>query len=249
MAVLDEPNAGGGGAFQATQWSLILAARQPGSPQGQQALERLCQAYWFPIYAFIRRRGHDSEPARDLTQEFFSRLLAKEYLRIADQERGRFRSFLLSCVDHFLCNERKKEGAIKRGGEVIFISLQDLTAEDQYQQEPAEEWSPDRLLDRRWALTVLELALQQLRQEYAEGGKSRHFEVLEAHLSGAREAPCSFAEAGAQLGMTEAAARQAASRMRARFGAIVRRTVAQTVASPQDLEEELAHLRHILSTG
>lgn len=234
-------------SFQSTHWSLILAANQADSPQALEALGRLCQTYWYPLYAFIRRRGHEAEPAKDLTQEFFSRLLEKQFLRIADQERGRFRTFLLSCVEHFLSNERKKENTLKRGGGYTFVSLEDASAEERYLAEPADEMSPDKLLDRRWALTVLEMSFQQLKHEYAESGKAAQFDALQTNLSGAKEAPCSFAEIGAQLGMTESAARQAAFRMRSRFGDLLRQSVAQTVASPQDLEAEMSHLRAVLS--
>ena len=235
--------------FQSTHWSLVLAANQGDSPQAQEALGRLCRAYWYPLYAFIRRRGHDAEPAKDLTQEFFCRLLARQYLRVADRERGRFRTFLLSCLEHFLSNEHKKENALKRGGQFTFVPLEEAFAEERYQAEPADEMSPDKLLDRRWALTVLEMSLERLKKEYFEAGKAAHFEALQANLSGAKEAPLSYAEIGAQLGMTESAARQAASRMRARFGDVLRQSVAQTVAGPRDLEAELGHLRAALGGG
>jgi RNA polymerase sigma factor (sigma-70 family) len=234
--------------FQSTHWSVVLAANQADSPQAQEALGRLCQTYWYPLYAFIRRRGNDAEPAKDLTQEFFSRLIAKEYLRIADRERGRFRTFLMSCVEHFLSNERKKEQTIKRGGHYSFVPLDETSAEDRYQTEPVEEMSPDKLLDRRWAMTVLELSFNRLKQEYVESGRVAQFEALEVHLSGAKEAPCSFAEIGARLGITEGAARQAAFRMRCRFGDLLRQSVAQTVTNPQDLEAEMKHLMTALST-
>ena len=234
-------------SFQSTHWSLVLAANQDDSPQAHEALSRLCRAYWYPLYAFIRRRGHDVEPAKDLTQEFFSRLLAKQYLRIADRERGRFRTFLLACVEHFLSNERKREGALKRGGDVTFISIEDASAEERYRAEPSDEMSPDKLLDRRWAMTVLDMSLQQLKREYAEAGKAALFDALHGNLSGANEAPRSFAEIGTLLGMSEDAARQAAFRMRSRFGDVLRQCVAQTVASPKDLEAEMNHLRAVLS--
>jgi RNA polymerase sigma-70 factor (ECF subfamily) len=248
MASLDQTNGGGGQDFKQTHWSLVLAANQAASPEAQEALEQLCKTYWYPVYIFVRRRGHDVESAKDLTQEFFARLLAKQYLRIADRERGRFRTFLLSCVDHFLSNERKKESTLKRGGGYTFVPLDETSAEDRYQVEPVEDMSPDRLLDRRWAMTVLELSLKELQREHVESGKAAHFEALQECLSGAKDASSSFAEIGARLGMTEAAARQAASRMRARFGELLRQSVAQTVASPQDLETEMNHLCTILSS-
>ena len=247
MAGLEQSEAAAVGGFQSTHWSLVLAAIDINSPRAEDALRRLCEAYWYPVYVFIRRRGSEAELAKDLTQEFFSRLIAKQYLRVADREKGRFRTFVMACVEHFLSNERKKEQTLKRGGQYTFVSLEEALAEDRYQAEPVNEMSPDQLLDRRWALTALGLSLQKLRQEYERSGKATQFEALEAHLSGAKEAPCSFAEIGAQLGMTDAAARQAAFRMRCRFGELLREHVAQTVASPQDLEEELDHFRAILS--
>ena len=247
MAKLEHSEAVAVGGFQNTHWSMVLAANQMDTPEAQEALSRLCQTYWYPVYLFIRRRGHDTEPAKDLTQEFFTRLIAKQYHRIADRERGRFRNFLMSCVDHFLSNERKKEHTLKRGGEYSFVSLEEASAEERYLAEPVDEMSPDKLLDRRWALTVLDMSFKKLQQEYAETGKAAQFDALQANLSGAKEAPRSFAEIGAQLGMTESAARQAAFRMRSRFGDLLRHSVAQTVASPQDLETEMSHLRAVLS--
>jgi len=248
MANLEQPNPAAGERFQPTHWSLVLAANQADSPEAQEALEQLCRSYWHPVYVFIRRRGHDVEPAKDLTQEFFARLLAKQYLRIADRERGRFRTFLMACVEHFLSNEHKKETAIKRGGGFTFLPLEETTVEEQYQSESTEELSPDKLLDRRWGLTVLDLTLKAVRQEYVESGKEGLFDALQVHLSGAKDAPCSFAELGESLGMTDVAARKAASRMRERFGELLRRTVAKTVASPQELAAEMSHLRAVLSS-
>jgi RNA polymerase sigma-70 factor (ECF subfamily) len=233
--------------FAITRWSLVLAANQADSPETLEALNRLCQTYWYAVYIFIRRRGMDPDSAKDLTQEFFSRMLAKQYLRVADRERGRFRTFLMSCVEHFLSNEYKKDHTLKRGGHYTFVPLEEAGAEDRYQVEPMNEMSPDKLLDRRWAMTLLESSFDQLKQEHAASGKGAQFEALQVFLSGAKEAPCSFAEIGARLGMTEVAARQAASRMRARFGELLRQTVAQTVAGPEDLEAELSHLRAVLS--
>jgi len=233
--------------LQSTHWSLVLAASQADSPQAHEALSRLCQTYWYVVYVFIRRRGEEAEPAKDLTQEFFSRLLAKQYLRTADPTRGRFRTFLMSCVDHFLSNERKKERTLKRGGNYTFVPLEERPAEERYQAEPYETMSPDKLLDRRWALTLLEMSLEQLKQEYVAAGRVAQFEALQECLSGAKEAPSSFAEIGARLGMSPGSARQAASRMRCRFGDLLRRNVAKTVSNSSEVERELVHLRAALS--
>lgn len=247
MSNVGESADAGAARFQSTHWSLVLAASQAESPLAHEALSRLCQTYWYAVYVFIRRRGAEAEPAKDLTQEFFSRLLAKQYLRTADRERGRFRTFLMTCVDHFLSNERKKERALKRGGSYTFVPLEESPAEDRYQAEPYEAMSPDKLLDRRWALTLLDLSLDQLKQEYAASGKLGQFEALQECLSGAKEAPSSFAEISVRLEMSPASVRQAASRMRCRFGDLLRRNVARTVSHPGEVESELAHLRAALS--
>ena len=247
MANVGNSADGGADRFQNTHWSLVLSAGQGDSPQAHESLNRLCQTYWYAVYAFIRRRGAEAEPAKDLTQEFFSRLLAKQYLRTADPERGRFRTFLMSCVDHFLSNERKKERTLKRGGNYTFVPMEEPPAEERYQAEPYETMSPDKLLDRRWALTLLDLSLEQLKQEYLAAGKIAQFDALQECLSGAKEATSSFAEIGTRIGMSPASARQAASRMRCRFGDLLRRNVAKTVSNASDVEPELVHLRAALT--
>jgi len=233
--------------FQNTHWSLILAANQSDSTQAHQALSTLCETYWYPIYAYIRCRGNDADSAKDLTQEFFLRFLDKEFLEVVDQKKGRFRNFLLSCVKHFLSNEYKKRNTLKVGGQFSFVPLLETTAEDLYQAEPSAGMTPDKLLDRRWALTVLERSYVQLKEDHEKSGKLDQFEVLQAHLSGAKEAPCSYAESAAKLGLNEAAARKAAERMRLRFGAFLRTNLAQTVSNPDELEAELKYLIEILS--
>ncbi len=247
MANFDQATAAGAGGFQMTNWSMVLAANQADTPAAHEALSRLCETYWYPVYAFIRRRGHEVEPAKDLTQEFFGRLIAKQYLRIADRERGRFRTFLLACVDHFLANEWKKERTLKRGGNYTLLPLDDFPVEEWYQAEPADELSPDKLLDRRWALTLLQGAMERLRAEYVGSGKGALFDALQGCLSGAKEAPATFADLGAHLGLSEGACRQAAFRMRVRYGELLREGVAQTVANPSELEAELRHLRTSLN--
>jgi RNA polymerase sigma-70 factor (ECF subfamily) len=224
-----------------------MAAGRPDSPEAQEALAKLCADYWYPVYAFIRRCGHAAEQAKDLTQEFFVLLIQKQYLQIADRERGRFRTFLLAYVQHFLSHERQKQQALKRGGQYKFVSLDEALAEERYRAEPMDEMSPDRLFDQRWALSLLERSLEQLKQEYVQAHIAAQFEALQVFLSGAKEAPAGYAELGARLGLTAGAARQAAFRMRCRFGELLRLGVAQTVASPQELEVELKHLRAVLS--
>jgi len=247
MGDSEHPGLGGSGDFQRTRWSVVLAAGQADSPQAEAALARLCQAYWRPVYEFIRRRGYEVEESKDLTQEFFCRLIEKQFLRIADRERGRFRTFLLACVEHFLGHERRKAQALKRGGQYTFVPLHGAPGGDPYAAEPADGMSPDVLFDRSWAWALLEHTLEQLKQEYVAAGRAAQFEALEVYLSGAKEAPVSYAEVGARLGLTEGAARQAAFRMRGRFGELLRMGMAQTVANPQDLEAEMRHFRAVLS--
>jgi RNA polymerase sigma factor (sigma-70 family) len=236
------------GAFQATQWSLVLAASQPDSTEAREALAKLCGSYWYPVYAFIRRRGYNPEQAKDLTQELFIRLIERRRLQVADRGRGRFRSFLLACVQHLLSEERKREKAIKRGGQYSFVPLDDILAESRYGSEPADVMSPERLFERRWALTLLDQTLEQLKREYIEADKGLQFDALQLFLSGAKDADSSYAEVAVRLNLSDNAVRQAAYRMRCRFAELFRMHVAQTVAGPQELEAELAQLRAVLST-
>jgi RNA polymerase sigma factor (sigma-70 family) len=238
---------GGGVDFRTTHWSLVLTACQSDSPQAQEALAKLCQVYWYPVYAFLRRRGHDPDQAKDLTQELFAQLIEKRGFEVADRERGRFRSFLLACLQHVLSHERKKEQALKRGRDYAFISLDEVVAENLYGTEPADVMSPEKMFERRWALTLLDQTVAQLRDEYAQAGKGAQFDALEVFLSGAKNGCTSYAQAGAELHLSDAALRKAVERMRCRFGDLLRMQVAETVANPVELEAELAHLREVLT--
>jgi DNA-directed RNA polymerase specialized sigma24 family protein len=171
--------------FTATHWSVVMEAGQLDSPSTQAALEKLCQRYWYPLYAFIRRRGHDPHEAKDLTQSFFVHLLANKALIGLDRNKGLFRSFLLTVLTHFLNDEWDRQKAAKRGGGKQNISWDDLSAEEMYRHEPVESSSPEKLFDKRWAVTLARHALLQLRQEYAAGGKKELFEQLEPCLTGA----------------------------------------------------------------
>ena len=235
------------GAFHTTHWSVVLRAGQADCTKAEDALAALCRSYWYPLYAFVRRRGHDREEAKDLTQEFFAKLLENNFLKSVDREKGRFRSFLLTCIQHFLSNERKKGQSIKRGGQYSFVSLDETVAEDQYAHEPVERLTPETLFERRWALTVLDRTFTTLRREYTRQGQDQQFQVLQVYLSGAKDASSSYAQAAAQLGVTEAAARQAAHRMRRRYGQILRAEIAETVSTPTEIENELAHLQAALA--
>jgi len=235
-----------GAAFQPTQWSVVLAAGQPDSTEARTALDKLCQTYWYPVYAFVRRRGFDRDRAKDLTQELFSQLIEKRSLEVADRERGRFRSFLLGCLQHLLSHEYKKEQALKRGGGYSFVPLDDVVGEQRYGTEPTDEMSPEKLFERRWALTLLQGAMDALKREYTDSGRAEQFEALHWFISGSDDAT-SYAQAAARLGLNENAARQAAFRMRNRYRDVLRELVAQTVAGPEELDAELAHLRCALS--
>ena len=235
-----------GATFQMTRWSLVLAASQPDSPEARAALASLCEAYWYPVYAFLRRRGYDRDRSKDLTQELFFQLIEKRSFEVADQERGRFRSFLLACLRHLLSHEYKKDHAVKRGGEYTFVPLDEILAENRYGAEPVDEMSPEKLFERRWALTLLDQAMEELKREYVDSGRSQQFEALHPFITGASDSAASYAAVAVRLGLNENAARQAAFRMRTRFGDLLRARVALTVASPQDLEAELGQFRQAL---
>jgi RNA polymerase sigma-70 factor (ECF subfamily) len=225
-------------AFAETQWSIIRAARGD-SDRAASALEQLCRRYWYPLYAFVRRRGHTAEDAQDLTQGFFARLLEKDWLDQVDPSKGKFRSFLLASMKHFLANARDHAQAVKRGGGRTTLSLDADTAESRYANEPFDSLTPERIYDRRWALTLLEQVMASLREEYVLGGKQSLFEHLKPVLV-AQAAP--YAEIGRDLKMSEGAVKVAAHRLRQRYREILRTQVAQTVASPEELEEELRDL-------
>src|SRR6185436_16358124 len=171
MARRGDSTSAGGGAFQMTRWSMVLAASQPDSTESRAALASLCEAYWYPVYAFLRRRGYDRDRSRDLTQELFAQLIEKRSFEVADKERARFRSFLLACLRHLLSHEYKKEHAVKRGGNYTFIPLDEVLAENRYGAEPADEMSPEKLFERRWALTLLDQVMADLREEYVDSGR------------------------------------------------------------------------------
>ena len=231
------------GAFQNTRWSLVLAASQPDSTEARAALARLCEAYWYPVYAFLRRRGYDRDKSKDLTQELFVQLIEKRSIEVADKERGRFRSFLLACLRHLLSHEYKKDHAVKRGGEYTFVPLDEVLAENRYGAEPVDDLTPEKLFERRWALTLLDQAMDELKCEYVDSGRSEQFEALHPFITGATDSAASYAEIGTRLNLNENAARQAAFRMRTRFGDLLRAKVALTVACPEELESELMQFR------
>jgi RNA polymerase sigma-70 factor (ECF subfamily) len=226
--------------FATTHWSVVLAAGHDSSPGAQEALEKLCSAYWYPLYAYVRRKGHSQHDAEDLTQSFFAQLLERHSLRQVRGE-GKFRSFLLAALEHFLANEWKRARRQKRGGQCDFISLDGAAPEVRYQLEPVEGMSAEKIYDRRWALTVLEQALEELRRESATAGKEQLFDALKSVLAGDKpDAP--YAQISEQLNMSEGAIKIAAHRLRKRYAELVREEIAQTVADPTDLEQELSNL-------
>ena len=226
----------------------MLAAKAGDSQQADQALEKLCRTYWPPLYAYIRRDGHNPAEAEDLTQEFFARLLAREYLQKLHHQEGKFRSFLLAYVKNFLLEQRRRDGAQKRGGGCEFISLSQPIGETGYLLEPVDELTPIEVFDRRWAQSILQTALDRLRQEYATRGQGALFDVLQNYQPrepGGR----SYAQLGEDLGMTVAVVKGAVHRMRERHGELLREEIAQTVTKPEEINEELRHFRALLGRG
>jgi RNA polymerase sigma-70 factor (ECF subfamily) len=189
--------------FTATHWSVVMSAASGGTAKSFQALEALCRTYWYPLYAFIRRKGYAPHDAQDLTQAFFARVLEKDYLKAVDPKKGKFRSFLLASLDHFLANEWRRTQALKRGGKTGFVSLDD-TAEQRYLQIPASELSPEKIFEQQWATTLLEQVLMRLRDEFIASGRWQTFEELKVFLTGDKRA-VAYAEVAGKLGMTECA--------------------------------------------
>jgi RNA polymerase sigma-70 factor (ECF subfamily) len=230
--------------FATTHWSIVLHASQRDAAGSAEALEKLCRAYWFPLYAFARREGNGPEEAQDLTQEFFSRLLAKDYLQMADPNRGRFRSFLLASFKHMIANERRNATRQKRGGGAQIFSLDDQDAEERYQLEPADMVTPDRVFERRWAETMLARVLDRLAAEYR--GNSLRFDDLKVFLIEAKGA-AAFGEVAARLQVTAAALKSVVHRMRRRYAALFREEVSQTVLDPLEVEDEIRHMLLVLA--
>ena len=235
---------GDGRWFATTHWSVVLAAKEHDS-SGAEALERLCRTYWPPLYAYIRREGYDQPEAQDLTQSFFARLLEKDFLGRLKDQRGKFRSFLLTFLKHFLAEQRRNAGTQKRGGGQVIVSLNATAGDEGYLFEPVDELTPDQVFERRWAQTVMQTALDRLREEYAARGQAALFERLQdyqPHEPGGE----SYAQLGVDFEMTEAAVKSAVQRMRQRHRELLREEIAQTVSRPEEIEEELRHFRALL---
>jgi RNA polymerase sigma-70 factor (ECF subfamily) len=237
----------GGSDFTTTHWTVVRQANGD-SPQAAAALETLARAYWYPLYAYVRRNGNNPHDAQDLTQAFFARLLEHGYIQNADRDQGRFRTFLLSSLRNFLRNEWHKENREKRGGGQAILSLDAETAETRFASEPYVEQPPDSLYDRGWAATLLERALTSLRAEFEQSGKLDLFERLKVFVWGDKCA-LSYAEMGVQLNMTEGAVKTSVCRLRKRYGELLRAEVAQTVSTPDEVNEELRYLISVIRDG
>jgi RNA polymerase sigma-70 factor (ECF subfamily) len=227
--------------FDTTRWSVIAAARGPDPEAARAALSSLCEAYWYPLYAFIRRRGADPDAARDLTQGFFTSLLERRALELARPERGRFRTFLLASAKNFLLNEAARNRAAKRGGGVVPLSLAFDDAEGRYQFEPAEVTTPETLYERRWALTLIERVIAALRTEWEASGRAGEFDELKECLLGSGPAG-GYAAAAERLGTTEGALKVAAHRLRRKFQMRLRQEIAETVADRAEIDDEIQYL-------
>jgi RNA polymerase sigma-70 factor (ECF subfamily) len=236
----------GAACFATTHWSVVLNAKEANAPEAHEALDVLCATYYYPLYAFVRRQGYDPHAAEDLTQEFFHRFVAKDYLSSVSPEKGRFRSFLLASLKHYLSVARAHASAIKRGGGTSFVPLEGEKVENRYLHEPKCDLAAEMIYDRGWATTLMERALEGLRQEFRSGGKSELFERLRVFLS--REpAVGEYEILATELNMTAGALSVAVFRLRQRYGQRVRTEVANTVAHPADVEDELRYLFEVLT--
>src|SRR5882762_9091650 len=241
----DARHVSGPAVFATTHWSVVVQAGEVESPQTSEALAQLCHTYWYPLYAYVRRKGYPAHDAQDLTQEFFARLLARNYLGSVDRRKGKFRSFLLGAFEHFLAKEWRRSHAQKRGGGQAAFSLDEVDAENRYLLEPAHDLTPEKIFDRRWATTILKQAMSELQRDYQTRHQSELFAKVESLLS-PDAASGSYAEIANSLGMNEGALKVAVHRLRKRYGELIRAQIAQTVATPEEIEEELRYLFAVL---
>jgi len=242
----DESKAHNAAEFVTTHWSVVLAAGDSASPDSQEALEKLCRQYWYPVYAFVRRQGYSPEDAKDLTQGFFEKLLEKKFLHSVAREKGSFRSFLVVAVKHFLANARDHLNAVKRGGRVQIISLDEVVAERRYSVEPSLDEHPERAFDRAWARGVVDQALERLEERTRQSGRSEEFEGLVGFLSAPPE-PHEYKKVADTLSMSPEAVSMAVLRLRRAYRECVRSEVAQTVATPAEIDGELAYIIELLT--
>jgi RNA polymerase sigma factor (sigma-70 family) len=231
--------------FATTSWTQVLAARESPSIESRKALDGLCRTYWYPLYALIRREVHDADAAKDLTQAYFAELLDKGYLEDYDPERGRFRVFLKTSVKHFLSKERDKARTWKRGGHAEALPLDMPDFEGRYRHEPVDRLTPEEIFERRWTLTILERVVERLRQEQSEAGSGRQFALLEGFLTGG--AAASYQDVADDLHTSEGAIKTAVYRLRQRFGRLLREEIAETVANPDQVDDEVKHLLRVVT--
>jgi RNA polymerase sigma-70 factor (ECF subfamily) len=224
--------------FATTHWSLVLAAGDRRHAEADQALERLCRAYWPPLYAYVRRRVSNVHEAQDLTQAFFERLLEKQFLARAQRERGRFRAFLITAFQHFLANEWDRARTQKRGGHVTHVAF-DFARHETFASATADEWTAERVYERQWAISLLQRVMDRLQREMERNGQARQFQALREFIGGA---PGSYATPAGELGMSEAAARMAASRLRSRYRELLKEEISHTVDSADEIEDEIRQL-------
>jgi RNA polymerase sigma-70 factor (ECF subfamily) len=236
----------GTATFATTHWSVVLAAREEDTPLAAEALETLCRAYWYPLYAFVRRQGRNPEDAQDLTQGFFAHLLRKDFLSGVGPEKGRFRSFLLACLKHFLADEWEKARTAKRGGNCIEMRLDFAGAEERYQLEACVEADPESLYERRWAIDVLDQVLNRLQREAVASGRETVFEQLQGCLLGERPTE-TYAQLGARLDMSETAVKVSVHRLRRRYRELLHEEIAHTVTHPEEIDEEMRYLFEVVS--
>jgi RNA polymerase sigma-70 factor (ECF subfamily) len=228
-----------------TSWTQVLAARDAPSSEARQALEGLCQAYWYPLYVFVRHQGLDAEEAQDVTQAYFAALVEKDYLADFDPELGRFRVFLKASIKHFLSKEREKAKAWKRGGRTSVVSL-DADVETRYSLEPVDRLTPEDIYERRWALTLVERVLSTVREESKKAGREEEFDQLKGFLTGGQP-KVPYSEVAEKLGTLEDAVKASVHRMRQRFGKMLREEIGATVASPEEVDDEVRHLLGVIA--
>lgn len=229
--------------FPTTRWTLVVAAGDPHRKEARSALVSLCENYWYPLYAYLRRRGYPADQAQDLTQEFFIRILEGRYLDRADPQKGRFRSFLLTSLKFFVADEEDRHRAGKRGGRMVPIEFS--SGEDRYQRELAHDETPERIFERRWALSVLDRVVERLRNEFVYHGRPEHFERLKVFLLGQSDAP--YATLAREMNFSEGALKVAIHRLRKRYRELFRQEIADTVANPAEVESELRYLAAVLT--
>jgi len=233
--------------FRTTSWTLVLAAGANPTTDSRAALAALCEAYWGPVYAFVRRSGYDAEQSQDLTQSFFALLIEKHYLHAADRQRGRFRSFLLSALKHFLANEWDRANALKRGGGTTFVSIDRGAGEEWYAPAAVEESTPESLFEQRWALSLLDQVMRKLRTEFSASGRDHQFDTLSAFLNLSPDEG-RYEAAAEALGMSAGAVRMAVHRLRKRFRELLRAEIAETVTAPEEIDDEIRFLLSTLRT-